>query len=808
VNGHRTVRIATFGLLALGLSLVVSASSRASDPGNDLYISLSGPASVTSPGGPYTITATVDNSTGGPVNSYSARIALPDAATSDISSGDGCTYQTDVTGRYAVCDRSTPVANGGQDVFAFTVNIGTGAPSSVTFTPSVVNFNPTGITGNGDGLTIPVTEADLAVSSESASPSSSPGVTAGDAVAGGTIDYTIGVDNSAGPSDGQSFTLQDVLPHGATLVTGSPTTSGCQVTAAGDATHGQTVQCPGGALAAGTGTASFTIRAKVASSEPANSTYKDAVSLLSQVPSDPNALNDKGSVSVNLVTRADLVAGTLTASPTSPSQTLPLFANDTASQNAVTYTFTFTNTGPSYARNVKVTDVLNSGKLVGINYGFCETASCTPTNFSSSYPSNGSLALGDVADGTQVTVVIHAKADSNFRNLSNTAASALTSATASSDTTDPTLPPGNETASDSTVTIASRPSPVRGVQAIPGNGSAIVTWQTPQYTGGNALLTGTTGLNQAYRITLVPAGGGSPIFVATSAPQVTCPNDPTASNCYRINIPTGTAPALSNNTTYTVQVQAQNNVDFSDVPSPATTVRPSKNAAASIVLAAGGTLSTCTVATPLPLGQPVFVSFTVPGGGTGGVFGTLGGSEVGIPDGFCGVDANNNPVNCSGTTASSGIGPLSAYLNPKNPIKETILWDSSTIPASALKAPACGANKTIITCFPNNVLFYDEMSVAFPAFPATAMNGPGSTHFCADPLNKGGAGNVAWARPKPPLEPGTPKPEFSGYADSAGSACIASMTVLTGQPGRDAQKGDVQVVLNFTSDSDIIQGKR
>ena len=76
------------------------------------------------------------------------------------------------------------------------------------------------------------------------------------------------------------------------------------------------------------------------------------------------------------------------------------------------------------------------------------------------------------------------------------------------------------------------------------------------------------------------------------------------------------------------------------------------------------------------------------------------------------------------------------------------------------------------------------------------MNAPGSTHFCADPPNKGGAGNVNWARPN------------VRYTDSAGSACIQSMSVQTGQPGRDAQKGDVQVVLLFTSDSDIIQGKR
>src|SRR5205823_2830027 len=143
-------------------------------------------------------------------------------------------------------------------------------------------------------LSIPVTgdaAADLEVVSDSASPSSSSGVASGDAVSGGTIDYSIVVDNAAGPLDGQSFTLQDVLPHGATLVTGggSPTSSGCSVTAPATGPDGDTVQCSGGALAAGTGSASFTLRAKVDPSEPAHATYKDAVSLLSQVPADPNS---------------------------------------------------------------------------------------------------------------------------------------------------------------------------------------------------------------------------------------------------------------------------------------------------------------------------------------------------------------------------------------------------------------------------------------------------------------------------------------------------------------------------------------
>jgi hypothetical protein len=48
--------------------------------------------------------------------------------------------------------------------------------------------------------------------------------------------------------------------------------------------------------------------------------------------------------------------------------------------------------------------------------------------------------------------------------------------------------------------------------------------------------------------------------------------------------------------------------------------------------------------------------------------------------------------------------------------------------------------------------------------------------------------------------------KFNGYTDSAGSACIKKINVLTGLPGRANDKGDVQVIINLTSDSDALAG--
>ncbi len=333
MTGHRTVRIACVSVLALGLLVAVSASSSAAQ---NLVVSVTGPATNPTAGSgvPFELTVTTTNGDANASAAVTTTLLLPSGVTLDGSatpSGSNCSPAGAGT---VQCARPVITA-GSTDTFIVDLQ----ADHTVSGVVHVRGSSTDGsLTSNTDDHQVTVvTRADLAVASESASPSSSPGVTAGDAVAGGTIDYSIGVNNLAGPSDGQSFTLQDVLPHGATLVTGAPTTSGCHVTAAGDSSNGETVQCPGGALAAGTGTASFTIRAKVSPSEPATSPYKDGVSLLSQAPSDPNSANDTKSVSVNLVTRADLV----------PTITAPSGDKTAGDSTGFDFTVNVKNVGPS-----------------------------------------------------------------------------------------------------------------------------------------------------------------------------------------------------------------------------------------------------------------------------------------------------------------------------------------------------------------------------------------------------------------------------------------------------------------------------
>jgi hypothetical protein len=241
-------------------------------------------------------------------------------------------------------------------------------------------------------------------------------------------------------------------------------------------------------------------------------------------------------------------------------------------------------------------------------------------------------------------------------------------------------------------------------------------------------------------------------------------------------------------------VQAQNAVGLSDYigvnPAPEAKVTPTVNASASIVApAASGTLTTCTVATPT---SPTCEQYIIPSG-TGGVFGALGNVTLGVggfPGNLCGGQAC---VGQGGTAnnllaAASNSGALAGYDNRKAPLKEVVTWDASTFKPS---------DKTEC-CFPLSVRVYYENSFSLTNFPSktgTLLN----LHFCVSPVLLGGAGNINWARPKPiPVGP------YNGYFDTAGSACIRTITVLGGTAA--TTRGDVQVTINLTSDSDALAG--
>ena len=181
------------------------------------------------------------------------------------------------------------------------------------------------------------------------------------------------------------------------------------------------------------------------------------------------------------------------------------------------------------------------------------------------------------------------------------------------------------------------PSPVQNLQAVPGNGNVILTWQKPANDSGHPV--------DQY---LVTVNGGSPITIdPATSPQVLCPNG-TSSDCFRVDV-----NPLNNGTTYTLAVQAHNVVGYSDASQ--LTATPSINNASKIVSNSTTTVfSTCTTATAT---QPTCVQYQIPSG-AGGVFGAAGGPR--------GADS----------APTSARVPASRTPAPRSPAR----WTATTIP--------------------------------------------------------------------------------------------------------------------------------
>jgi hypothetical protein len=103
---------------------------------------------------------------------------------------------------------------------------------------------------------------------------------------------------------------------------------------------------------------------------------------------------------------------------------------------------------------------------------------------------------------------------------------------------------GPSTASNSVVPMPAAPSAPTNVAAAPADGAALVTWQTPTYSGTSAI----TG----YTLTAVP--GGQTLTVGTQN--------------------SATMTGLNNGTTYTFTVKATNSVGSSVPSAPSNTVTP------------------------------------------------------------------------------------------------------------------------------------------------------------------------------------------------------------------------------------------
>jgi len=157
--------------------------------------------------------------------------------------------------------------------------------------------------------------------------------------AGNTLTYTLQVSNT-GPSDATGVTLTDTLPTGVTFVSADPSQGSFD-----DTTGAWSV----GALASGD-SASLTLVVTVDSSTTGILSNR---AIISGDQDDPNTANNTDTEQTTVETSADL-AITKSDDP-----------DPVAAAGTLVYTLTYTNSGPSDALHVYITDTLDANTMFG-----------------------------------------------------------------------------------------------------------------------------------------------------------------------------------------------------------------------------------------------------------------------------------------------------------------------------------------------------------------------------------------------------------------------------------------------------------
>jgi uncharacterized repeat protein (TIGR01451 family) len=278
--------------------------------------------------GSYSITVT---NSGGVASSGTVTVSdtLPAGLTPGAATGTGWTCNT--AGQTVTCTRSDAL-NGGASYPAVSVPV-TVAPNSAlsltnTATVSGGNDSNTGNNSSSDPTNINGV-ADLTVAKTHT----------GNFTRGAAGSYSITVSNAGGAATSGTVTVTDTLPAGLTY--SSATGTGWTCGAAG-----QTVTCTRAtALAAGASYPAIVVVVNVLQTAGSSLTNTAAASGGGQT----NTANDSASDPTTVVSSSDLSLSKTVNNP-----------NPIQGQN-VTFTITLTNSGPSNATNVVVTDALPAG---------------------------------------------------------------------------------------------------------------------------------------------------------------------------------------------------------------------------------------------------------------------------------------------------------------------------------------------------------------------------------------------------------------------------------------------------------------
>jgi uncharacterized repeat protein (TIGR01451 family) len=388
---------------------------------DDLQIVKSAPAKV-DPGTNLTYTITVANTGLAAASTLVVADMIPANTTFvSLTQTSGTAFDNISTpavgGTGNVVLNTATFAAGAIATFSLVVLVDSGLTSgNISNTAQVTSITPDSNLANNRSTAITaITQADVQVTK------SGPATV----VAGQDLTYTITLSNG-GTDAATNTTITDVLPAGTTFVSLTQNAGGSGFTTTTPAVgSGGTITISNPSLAVGQ-VATYTLVVRVPSNFTPG-TLNNTASATSLTP-DINTANNTSMVSTTVLTQADL-----SVSKTGPASVIP--------GQTATYTITFSNTGPSDAQTVSITDALPAGTtFVSLtqNAGGSGFTMTTPTVGSGGTVtiSNPTLVPGQVATFTLVVLV----------NPSLTSADLSNSATATSATTDPT--PGNNTSID------------------------------------------------------------------------------------------------------------------------------------------------------------------------------------------------------------------------------------------------------------------------------------------------------------------------------------------------------------------------
>jgi len=297
------------------------------------------------------------------------------------------------------------VPAGGSATITVTFSAQNGGDIDDTATVTASTPDPNSANNSASGAVTFASSADLAIT-KVASPSP--------VVAGTNLTYVITVTN-AGPSTATNVVVADTLPGQISVLTATPSQGSCTAGIPGNPLKPLT--CTMGSIA-NSGSATISVVAAVASNVTSGTVLNNNASVSSAV-ADSNNANNSATAAVTVLTSADLViVKTSDQAVYKPSST-------------IIYSITVTNSGPSDALAVSVTD--NLPALTQAIYrgdsGGCTRNASTPTVLVCS--------LGYMAVGATKTFAISERVNGSRGIITNTARVVSTS---SPPTPDPSTP--------------------------------------------------------------------------------------------------------------------------------------------------------------------------------------------------------------------------------------------------------------------------------------------------------------------------------------------------------------------------------